>query len=165
MDADSDTLEASDTWSESLAVKPDSFVFQDEEGNDLSDSVSYDIQGRTATFTIPDAQAVTVTYCARVLGTGEVDYSNTASLNGYIAGKAATATVHSSGAGSGSIFTIYLLKYARGNMNQPLEGAVFTLYRLKIRRSILSLQKNGWMETGKTGRMPIPSRAGCISGR
>lgn len=130
LDADSDTIEASDTWSESLAVKPESFVFKDASGNDISDKVSYDIMGHTANFKIPDATAVTVTYRARVLGTGTVNYSNTASMKGYISGASSTAAVASSGQGSGSIFTIYLLKHAEGNINQPLSGAVFSLYEL-----------------------------------
>ncbi|MGI6735906.1 MAG: Cna B-type domain-containing protein [Anaerovoracaceae bacterium] len=144
MDANSDTLTAADTWSESLAVKPDSFAFKDASGNDISDRVSYDIQERTATFTIPDKTAVTVTYRARILGTGEVDYSNTATIKGYISGRSATAAVSSSGGGSGSVFTVYLLKYAEGNMNQHLGGATFSLYRMDASGSKVPVKdKNG----------------------
>ncbi len=132
LDPDSDTLEASDTWSDSLAVMADSFVFTDADGNDISDSVVYDISGHTATFTIPDATAVTVTYSARILGTGSIEYSNTATLMGYIAGDSSTTTVSSTGSGSGSLFRIYLLKYETGNLNQTLSGAVFSLYRLDL---------------------------------
>lgn len=130
MDADSDTLEAADTWSDTLAVKIDSFKFTDASGNDISDKVSYNVSGRTATFKIPDETAVTVTYRARILGTGEVNYSNTATMNGYVAGKSSTVNVESSGEGSGSVYTIYLLKHAEGNINETLKGAVFTLYKL-----------------------------------
>lgn len=129
LDADSDTLDATDTWSDTLAVKPDSFTFTDASGKDISDKVSYEINGRTATFKIPDATPVTITYSARVLGKGQVNYSNTATMKGYISTKSSTVTIKSSGAGSGSVFTIYLLKYADGNLNEPLKGATFSLYK------------------------------------
>lgn len=129
LDEDSDTLTADDTWSANLAVVPDSFTFQDQSGNDISSRVSYDISGNTASFTIPDATAVWVTYRARILGTGSIDYSNTATMNGYVAGKSATAQVASSGGGAGDVFAIYLLKYHAGNLNQPLAGVTFSLYK------------------------------------
>lgn len=88
----------------------------------------YDVATKTLTVTFPDATPVTLTYNATVIGTGNVQYSNTASLSGQSKTTTQTGNFSSSGSGSASIPSIKLLKYAKGDLTKKLEGATFALY-------------------------------------
>ena len=97
--------------------------------------VTWDFNGNTATFTIPDETKVVITYRARVVfdtigemgDTIERRISNTATLKGYHDEIIKNTSRHNSAGGTAEVFSINLLKYEAGDMTHRLAGAQFQL--------------------------------------
>ena len=90
---------------------------EDDDGND------------TLTWIVPDKTRIEITYKAKVQGTGSVTYSNTVSiLDKY---KSETGdqqvSVEYGGSGSGSSYSLKIVKVDANDPNKRLEGAVFEL--------------------------------------
>ena len=108
---------------------------------------SFDYSGYTGTFTVPDGNAVTITYTTRVKGNvgDAVDISNTATLGrvtnrDYASGPSATVsnkvTITPTGSdtsGTDGVYTIRLFAYAEGHMERGLKGAAFRLLDSNMR--------------------------------
>ena len=100
-----------------------------------SDNVSWDVNGNTTTFKIPDSTKVVITYRARVtfdtIGepgqTIDRSISNVATMSGYTSDIEKVAKRINEGARHADIYSIKMLKYEGGNMTRRLEGAVFAL--------------------------------------
>ncbi len=100
------------------------------------DGVTWDFSGNVATFTIPDATKVVITYSARVTfetigeigDTVIVSFENTATMMGFSDHYENDASRTNRGGGEGSGATINLMKYEAGDMNKRLQGAVFQLF-------------------------------------
>ena len=118
---ETDTLTATDEFS-NLSIVYDSITATP------SENVTWDVRSNTAIFTIPNETAVTITYKAKVLGTGSVPVSNEAKLEYYSKKKEDTINVVSSGSGTASNLSINILKYKDGDMTTRLQGAEFALY-------------------------------------
>ncbi len=91
-------------------------------------SAKVDINGGTLTVKdIPDQTALTLTYKGRVLGNGNITVENTATMGKY---KDTTSNQvnQTSGSGTASVTSIYILKYEAGNIEKKLSGATFGLY-------------------------------------
>ncbi len=90
--------------------------------------IEYNFNGNTGTFIIPDNTAVTIEYDAKVIGSGNVKFTNTAEI--FNKSKEVSNTVNVSGGGSGtsSVTSIKILKYEEGHMEKTLPGAKFELY-------------------------------------
>lgn len=102
---------------------------------DPPNGVTWDFSGNTATFTIPDATKVVITYRARIVrsadGTRDIHFSNVARMEGFKDSIEKTAHYTSDAGGAASEIGINLMKYTAGDMNDRLEGAVFALYEGK----------------------------------
>ena len=117
-----DTLTATDTISNNLAFIYDSIHVTPSEG------VTYDASGSTLTFTVPNATKVTVTYYAKVIKTGTLDVTNTATVNGQSETVTKNVTLNAGGSGTASIPSIKVFKYKSGDMGTALSGAKFALF-------------------------------------
>ncbi len=91
--------------------------------------VSWNRDGDTLTFTIPNEQHVTITYTAYVHGNGEVHYSNTAKLRGQSVASSGDMTISSRGDSSNYWITIF--KSEEGDQLTVLPGVKFNLYTAK----------------------------------
>ncbi len=81
-------------------------------------------------FTIPNATKVTITYRAKVVGSGTVNYSNTAALYGQEKTSSGTCDTSSSSGGTSKTYKMNVLKYEEGDVMTVLEGVEFDLYVL-----------------------------------
>ena len=128
LDPASDTLMVRDILSSNLRFLPDSLRIMP--ANDLI-VVQYDGENNALTFTnIPDETAFEVTYQAKVLGKGNVTYSNTIQLGSFEKIVEETVTITSSGSGTASNPSITLVKRDAENMYTTLSGAVFQLFTI-----------------------------------
>ena len=91
------------------------------------DDVTYYYSGYTGYYTIPDQCKVTITYSARIIGDGQVTFTNEAIMKGFSDKTTQTETVSSVAEGQLEINWIRLFKHVRGEMNKPLNGAEYTL--------------------------------------
>ncbi|MDO4805775.1 MAG: MBG domain-containing protein [Coriobacteriales bacterium] len=104
----------------------------------VDETATWDYNGYTGTFSIPDSTCVTITYYTRVKGNAgdEVAITNTAEL-GKMIGEvfvpavsttvSETVTVEPDINGTGGVYTIGLYVYADGQMETGLGGATFRL--------------------------------------
>ena len=117
------TLE--DVFSNSLSINYDSIQITTEPANR---PVTYDYYGNKGIFTVPDATKVIIKYNSKILGTGDINYWNHATLNGdYDDEVNEWAKIETHGEGDVSIFLIYLLKYGSGDLGKTLAGAKFRI--------------------------------------
>ena len=129
-----------------------------------SSGVSWEMNGNTVTYTIPDQTKVVITYTARVLypagdvtGEQSVTFRNTADMKGYHDEiKKVAKVIKASGEGTGIRYYINLMKYEAGDMTHRLEGAVFGLYNSKTNDDVIDetnpvTDKNGKPVTFTTG--------------
>ena len=126
------TLTLTDTMSSTLRYDASSLVVR-ADGEDITQKVVPNENNGTLTITgIPDGKAIEITYDARVLGSGQVTYSNRAELTGCGDGVniSNTETLNGSAGGGGSRLGIKIRKYKAGDQSSKLAGAVFQLYRL-----------------------------------
>jgi len=149
-----DTLIVTDTFSSSLCIDYSSIKIEP------NVNVTYDVNGNTTVFIIPDKTKTVITYSARVVGaTGKVDISNTAEVAGFTQDSIATAKVTNSGTGGGSNLSINILKYQTGNMNIKLAGAVFALQKYENSKWVDVIdqltQKVATFKTGENGTVTV----------
>lgn len=125
------TLTLTDTMSSTLRYDASSLVVR-ADGEDITQKVVPNENNGTLTITgIPDGKAIEITYDARVLGSGQVTYSNRAELTGCGDGVniSNTETLNGSAGGGGSRLGIKIRKYKAGDQSSKLAGAVFQLYK------------------------------------
>ena len=126
LDPTSDVLAIQDVLSSNLRFIPDSLTITP--AND-SIAVQHDEQTNTLTFTnVPDETTFVIKYQARVLGSGNVTYSNTVKFGNFEKAVEETAVVQSSGGGTGSNPSITLVKRDSEMLSVTLAGATFQLY-------------------------------------
>lgn len=125
IDPHSDTLTMTDVMSDNLFLDVSSIKV------DPSAHVTYDYDRTTNTLTVtfPDETPVTLTYNAVVESTGNVNYSNTATLNGSSTTVNNSAKINGSASGTASIPSIKILKYTYGDLSDTIAGAQFQLYK------------------------------------
>ena len=106
----------------------------------------------TLTWNVPDGTPVTITYQARVVGSGTVTYSNKAQIDGssYDSDANGQVDVDHSSEGGGSRINIKIKKYNE-EQTQTLEGAQFQLYK----EDGTTLASNQIFTTDKNGEATI----------
>ena len=141
LDPTSDVLTIRDVLSSNLRLLPDSIVISPE--NDAI-TVQHDSETNTLTFDeVPDETAFEITYQARVLGNGNVTYSNTIQFGKFEKTIEENTTVESSGTGSASNPSITLVKRDAENISAMLSGAVFQLYYMDGEDRVPVRDRNG----------------------
>lgn len=156
LDPASDTLTVQDVLSGNLRFIPDSLTISP---NAESISVQHDAQTNTLIFTgVPDQMTFTITYKARVLGGGNVEFSNTVKFGNYEKNITETIVVESSGVGTGSNPSITLVKRDAENITNTLAGATFQLYVMENGTPVPVRDRNGqnvYFTTGSDGKVLI----------
>ena len=150
-------IEMTDTLNENLSVDYTSIrITTEPEGM----SVPYSLRGgkdengnqdgRTiATYIVPDATAVTITYDAMVVGNGRITYKNTVEAKGKHETVERTADIHIEAEGDGATADLNISKVDGNDANIKLEGVQFKLYSEKDingDRHDLSLDSSGVYE-------------------
>lgn len=98
-------------------------------GEDEWPGVSYEMNGNTMTYWIPDATKIVITYRARVNfpADGKLQFSNVVKMLKYDDEIKKTAERNKSGGGVASVPAINLLKHEAGDISSKLAGAEFAL--------------------------------------
>lgn len=157
LDPASDTLNIQDELSPNLRLVQDSIsISPSAEGM----TTQFDSETNTLSFTdTPDNTRFEITYRARVLGKGNVTYSNTVKLGDYEKTVDEETKIESSGTGTGSNPGITLVKRDAENSSTTLAGATFRLYYLSREESqVPVIDKNGnqvQLTTGADGTVLI----------
>ncbi len=129
LDPNADVLQVQDQLSSNLRLIQDSIEINPADENIR---VQFDRESNTITFVdVPDSKRVEVIYKARVLGQGNVSYSNTVRFGKYEKTVESNVQIESSGSGSGSNPSITLVKRDAEDMETKLGGASFELYFLR----------------------------------
>ena len=156
LDPASDTLTIQDELSSNLRFIPDSLTITPANDNI---TVHHDDATNTLTFEeVPDETTFEVTYQARVLGSGNVTYSNTIKFGNFEKTVEEDTVVESSGAGSGSNPSITLVKRDSENISTTLAGATFQLFYMQDGNQVAVQDNNGQdvtFTTGADGRVLI----------
>jgi len=149
LDPTSDVLAIQDVLSSNLRFIPDSLTISP--AND-SIVVQHDDETNTITFTeVPDETTFVITYQARVLGSGNVTYSNTIKFGNFEKTVEETAVVESSGGGTASNPSITLVKRDSETLSNTLAGATFQLFYVENGNQIPVRDSNGQNVTFTTG--------------
>lgn len=149
LDPASDVLAIQDVLSPNLRFMPDTLTISPE--ND-SIAVQHDDETNTLIFTeVPDETTFVITYQARVLGSGNVTYSNTVKFGNFEKTVEETAVVDSSGTGTGSNPSITIVKRDSEALSTVLAGATFQLFYLEGGERIPVRDKEGKDVTFTTG--------------
>lgn len=149
LDPASDTLAIQDVLSSNLRFIPGSLSISP--AND-SIRVEHDSETNTLTFTeVPDETRFEITYQARVLGTGNVTYSNTVKFGQFEKTIEENTEIDSSGGGTGSNPSITLIKRDKDDLSMILAGATFQLYYMENGNRVPVTDKNGDNVTFTTG--------------
>ncbi len=120
-----DTLHNLNVQTGSIKVTPSGGVSWDYDTNNMVEGTN-----GILTFTIPNETRVEITYTANVVGTGTVNYSNTAELYGQSKEEKGTKNGDSSMEGTSSLYFMNIHKYEEGDLTVSLEGVKFDLYVL-----------------------------------
>ena len=149
LDPTSDVLAIQDVLSANLRFIPDSLTISP--AND-SIIVQHDDETNTLTFTeVPDETTFVITYQARVLGSGNVTYSNTVKFGSFEMTVEEIAVVDSSGGGTGSNPSITIVKRDAEALSNTLSGATFQLFYMENGNRIPVQDSNGQNVTFTTG--------------
>lgn len=149
LDPASDTLAVQDVLSSNLRFLPDSLSISPAVG---SIQVAHDSATNTLTFTdVPDETRFEITYRARVLGTGNITYSNTVKLGQFEKTIEESTEIDSSGGGTGSNPSITLIKRDKEALSVILAGATFQLYYMENGNRIPVRDKDNQDVTFTTG--------------
>ena len=156
LDPASDTLNIQDELSPNLRLVQDSIsISPSAEGM----TTQFDSETNTLSFTdMPDNTRFEITYRARVLGKGNVTYSNTVKLGDYEKTVEEEIKVESSGAGTGSNPSITLVKRDSEDVSSTLAGATFQLFYLSRETQVPVTDKDGnqvQFTTGADGTVMI----------
>ena len=137
-------LTLTDTLGAALDLRMDSVLIMDSATKTevKGAAFAYDPATRKLTFTIPDAQAITITYKAMVNLAPGSDFGklgdNTIVLSGYENNGGSGGThqsgkvIESQGGWTDSDHALQIYKYADGNTSAPLNGAIFTVEKLNV---------------------------------
>ena len=149
LDPTSDVLAIQDVLSANLRFIPDSLTISP--AND-SIVVQHDGETNTLTFTeVPDETTFVITYQARVLGSGNVTYSNTVKFGNFERAVEETAVVDFTGGGTASNPSITIVKRDSEALSTILAGAAFQLFYMEGENRIPVRDKNGQNVTFTTG--------------
>ncbi|MBR6706658.1 MAG: Cna B-type domain-containing protein, partial [Clostridia bacterium] len=149
LDPASDVLAIQDVLSPNLRLIHDSLTITPASNSLI---VQYEEETNTLIFTeVPDETAFVIRYQARVLGTGNVTYSNTIKFGNYEKTIEETAVVDSSGGGTGSNPSITLVKRDSEMLSVLLAGATFQLFWLENGNPVPVQDGNGQDVTFTTG--------------
>ena len=149
LDPTSDVLAIRDILSSNLRFIPDSLVITP--ANDAI-VVQHDEETNTLSFTeVPDETTFEITYQARVLGSGNVTYSNTIQFGKYEKTVEENATVASSGGGTASNPSITLVKRDAEMVTNTLAGATFQLFYIQNGNQVPVRDSGGQNVTFTTG--------------
>ena len=88
--------------------------------------------GNSIIFRLHNETHYRITYTARLIGFQNVQWNNKAELFGYVSAVDGESSWHSGGSGSFENFSMNIMKYAEGNMNQGL-AATFELYEARVK--------------------------------
>lgn len=88
--------------------------------------------GNSVVFTLHNETRYQITYTARLIGIQNVQWNNKADLYGHTSGVNGTSSSQSGGSGSYHTYSMNVLKYAEGNMNQGL-AATFELHEARVK--------------------------------
>ncbi len=104
-------------------------IVTDPEGVSVPYTVSGSSDGGTIVrYTVPDGIAVTITYNALVVGTGHVNYVNTAAINDYSSTVDEMADYSSDVGGTGGMAKLSIAKVDGYDANKKLSGVQFKIY-------------------------------------
>ena len=149
LDPTSDVLTILDELSANLRFLPDSLTISP--ANDAI-VVQHDDATNTLIFSeVPDETTFEITYQARVLGSGNVTYSNTIKFGKFEKTVEETTTVDSSGGGTASNPSITLVKRDAENISSTLSGATFQLFTSNNGQLAPVRDRNGQNVTFTTG--------------
>lgn len=90
-------------------------------------NITYDFKGNKGTYIIPNGTAVTLYYNARILGDGNVNFSNKAEFGDWSDEVNEWRNLSVQGSGGAENYKIRLYKYASGHMEVPLGNTTFKL--------------------------------------
>ena len=96
-----------------------------------SNNIKYTLGENSIRWTgIPDSTTVEIEYKAKVIGTGQITYSNSANLTGgYSSGTGdKEVTVSYKGSGQSNAYSVKIVKIDSADPNKLLKGAIFELY-------------------------------------
>ena len=114
----------------SMVFLPNSFkIFFD--GVEQSNyHINYDETSKKLSFYVPDATKVEIQYDVKIVGTGDVKYSNYAVLKGQYSSDVVSEStnISSSGTGSAEHFGINIYKYGSDDITKGLKNVKFKLY-------------------------------------
>ena len=149
LDPSSDVLAIQDVLSPNLRFIPDSLRILP--AND-SIVVQHDDKTNTLTFTeVPDETTFVIIYQARVLGSGNVTYSNTIKFGSFEMTVADNTVVESSGGGTGSNPSITIVKRDSEALSRVLAGATFQLFYMENDEQVPVYDGSGQIVTFTTG--------------
>ena len=141
LDPAADTLTIQDVLSPNLRFIPDSLTITPE---DDSITVQHDSETNTLTFDeVPDETTFVIRYQARVLGNGNVTYSNTVKFGKFEKNVEEVATIESSGGGTGSNPSITLVKRDSEMLTKTLAGGTFQLFYMENENQIPVRDREG----------------------
>ncbi len=123
---DEDTITVTDTLT-NLSFDYTSIVIEPKKEGDILNR-----SGNSIIMTLHNETPYTITYTARLVGLHDIHWFNKAELLGYTAGISGTSSTESGGSGSYRTYSMYIMKYAQGNMNQGL-AATFELYEARVK--------------------------------
>ena len=119
-------------------------------------NVEFNFDNKEGEFKIPDETSVVITYKARVVGNGDVNIKNTARIFGQDKLVNNWVKVDSSSGGTASTYSLKLLKYEKGHLENKLPGAKFALYVKKEDGNWEELTSD--IETNANGEVTIQGR-------
>lgn len=156
LDPASDTITVQDELSSNLRLDQNSIsVTPEAEGM----KIQFDSASNTIIFTdVPDSTRFEITYRARVLGKGNITYSNKVKLGNYEKIVEEEVKIESSGSGTGSNPSITLVKRDSENVSATLAGATFQLFYLSRDTRIPVTDRDGnqvFFTTGADGTVLI----------
>ena len=102
--------------------------------------------GNSIVFTLHNETPYIITYTSRLIGLNDVEWNNKAELYGYTSGVSGTSSWESGGSGSYRTYSMNVMKYAEGNMNDGL-AARFKLYEARVKDSYgVNIPEPEWKE-------------------
>lgn len=138
------SMELADSHSDNLSVDYTSIkVYKIEDGTvktnprdynlnnyqTVKGEVTWDFEGNTGTFTVPDNTHYVIVYDALVIGSGNQTISNVAEMKGFSSTKTDSRDFGSDSSAGGDVMQIKLLKHMKDQTSEGLSGATFQLFR------------------------------------
>lgn len=112
---------------ENLSIDYSTLVIETDPQLPEGETLEYYYRGYTGYFTIPDRTKVTITYSARIIGDGLVNYRNSVNMKGFHDETDNSDWIDSSASGNLTINWVLLYKHVYRAMDKPLNGAQYVL--------------------------------------